>query len=115
MTYGKSASGTSDELYDLVSVLHHALREVRALERYGEDARLGGDAELARFFREIAREDHRRAERASRLLGRYLAEDAGRPTAPAEREAPDTYDDVTEASEESFPASDPPGWVSGRF
>lgn len=47
MTYGKNATGTRDELYDLVSVLYHAMQGAETYIFYTEDADFSSDPELA--------------------------------------------------------------------
>lgn len=67
-------TGTSDPIYDLVSVLYHALQGAEASMIYAGDAAYGDDTELAQFFEEIQDQDCKRAERAKQLLRRYLNE-----------------------------------------
>ncbi len=68
----QTPSGTSDEHYDLGSVLYHTLQEADTIERYIQDARERNDDELARFFEEVQQQDRERAERAKQLLGRRI-------------------------------------------
>ena len=72
MTQGQPVTGTSDELYDLVSVLYHALQGGETSQRYIDDARQAGDDELAIFVEQVQAEDRDRAERAKRLLATRL-------------------------------------------
>lgn len=94
-TLGKQRTGTSDEFFDLVSVLYHALKGAQTYARYSEDAELAGDRDLAQFFADVQQGNKQRAERAKQLLARRLA-------------APPIDDIVEVGSKESFPASDPP-------
>lgn len=66
-------TGTSDPVYDLVSVLYHALQGAETTVAYADDAAYTGDAELAQFFAEIQAQDRDRATRAKALLRTYLA------------------------------------------
>lgn len=64
-------TGTDDNLYNLVSVLYHALQGAETYDKYIKDA--GDDAELAQFMRSVKEEGMRRADRAKELLGRRLS------------------------------------------
>ncbi len=68
-------TGASDPVYDLVSVLYHALQGAETTVIYSDDAASEGDNELAEFFREVQEQDRARARRAKALLRRYLAEE----------------------------------------
>ncbi|MFN6566438.1 hypothetical protein A6770_29470 [Nostoc minutum NIES-26] len=70
---GDRTTGTSDELYDLVSVLYHALEGAATYEIYSQDAEENGDTELSEFFREIQQQECQWAERAKELLAHRLA------------------------------------------
>lgn len=72
MSNGEQTTGTRDEHYNLVSVLYHTLQEGDTIQQYIDDARQGGDEELAGFFGEVQEEDRRRAERAKDLLLKRL-------------------------------------------
>ncbi|MDP9378931.1 MAG: hypothetical protein M3Q29_02060 [Chloroflexota bacterium] len=72
-TAGNALTGTRDPVYDLVSVLYHALQGAETNAVYADDALFGGDAELVDFFAEVQSQDRARAERAKTLLRRYLA------------------------------------------
>ena len=63
-------TGTTDENYNLVSVLYHALEGASVYEIYTQDAEEAGDNELKEFFQQIQEEETRRAERAKELLTR---------------------------------------------
>lgn len=65
---------TPDELYDVVSVLYHSLKEAKTCARYAKDARGRSDEELADFFEEVRQDDLDRAERAEALLATRLAD-----------------------------------------
>ena len=65
--------GIPDEIYDIVSVLYHALQGAETYEQYIRDAEQRGDQELAQYFREVREEEIRRAHRGKELLAQRLA------------------------------------------
>ena len=65
---GERATGTPNTIYDLSSVLFHALQGGTSYDTYIEDAEREGDGELADFFRRVRDEDSMRADEAQRLL-----------------------------------------------
>ena len=69
-------TGASDPVYDLVSVLYHALQGAETTMLYSDDADFEGDDELVQFFQEVQAQDRARARRAKALLREYLAEES---------------------------------------
>jgi hypothetical protein len=65
---GERATGTPNTIYDLSSVLFHALEGGASYDQYIRDAEEAGDEELATFFIEVRDEDSMRAEEAQRVL-----------------------------------------------
>jgi len=65
---GERATGTPNTIYDLSSVLFHALEGGASYDQYIRDAEEAGDEELATFFIEVRDEDSMRAEEAQRLI-----------------------------------------------
>jgi hypothetical protein len=82
---GERATGTPNTIYDLSSVLFHALEGGASYDTYIEDAEREGDQELADFFRQVRDEDSNRADRAQQLLAERTttAERAGDMTSGA--------------------------------
>ncbi|NJL81992.1 MAG: hypothetical protein HC890_01570 [Chloroflexaceae bacterium] len=72
-TQQNSDTGISNENYNLVSVLYHALESAATYELYAEDARETDDEELAKFFEEVKSQNSKVAERAQRLLAKRLS------------------------------------------
>jgi rubrerythrin len=64
----QQATVVSNEYYDLVSVLYHALQGVETYDRYIKDAEQAGNQQLAQFFRRVQQEDNNRALQAKQLL-----------------------------------------------
>ena len=84
MAEGERATGTPNVIYELSSVLFHALEGGASYDTYIEDAEREGDQELVEFFRQVRDEDSNRADRAQELLspsGRLLP-DKRRPPVP---------------------------------
>lgn len=74
---GERATGTLNTIYDLSSVLFHALEGGASYDTYIEDAEREGDRELAGFFRQVRDEDSDRADRAQQLLAERTPSAAG--------------------------------------
>ncbi len=72
MSQAEQATQTPDPIYNLVSVLYHALEGGQVYDQYIRDAEREGDDELAQFFRDVQREDQQRSERAQGLLHRKI-------------------------------------------
>lgn len=68
MAEGERATGTPNTIYDLSSVLFHALEGGASYDTFIEDAEREGDQELAGFFRQVRDEDSDRADWAQELL-----------------------------------------------
>ncbi len=66
MAEGGEVTGVSDDVYNLISILYHALQGSENYARYAGDAERSGDQELVDFFREMQQED---AQIAQRILG----------------------------------------------
>ncbi len=66
MAEGGEVTGVSDDVYNLISILYHALQGSENYARYASDAERSGDQELVDFFREMQQED---AQIAQRILG----------------------------------------------
>ncbi|MCA1991725.1 MAG: hypothetical protein LDL41_06725 [Coleofasciculus sp. S288] len=73
---GERVTGSSDEHYDLISVLYHSLEGAATYEIYIQDAEERGDSELSEFLQEIQEQECQRAERAKEMLARRLAQPA---------------------------------------
>jgi hypothetical protein len=65
---GERATGTPNTVYNLSSVLFHALQGGASYDTYVEDAEQEGDEELTEFFRSVREEDRDRAAEARMLL-----------------------------------------------
>lgn len=65
-------TGTSNEQYNLVSVLYHSLEAAATYEQYIEDAKQAGDNDLANFFQEVKDTNSTLAGRAKELLGQRM-------------------------------------------
>lgn len=65
-------TGTSNEQYNLVSVLYHSLEAAATYEQYIQDANQAGDNDLANFFQEVKDTNSTLAERAKELLGQRM-------------------------------------------
>ncbi len=68
MTEGERATGTPNTIYDLSSVLFHALEGGASYDQYIRDAEEAGDEELVDFFTRVRDEDSMRADEAQQLL-----------------------------------------------
>ena len=68
----RQGGGTQDVTYNLISVAYHALQGGQTYGIYAVDADEAGDSDLAQFFRDIAEEDRRRADRAKQFLATRL-------------------------------------------
>ncbi|HLJ80710.1 MAG TPA: hypothetical protein VKT52_04420 [Ktedonobacterales bacterium] len=69
---GSQQTGTQNDVYDLVSVLYHALEGAQTNGQYCQDARQSGNRDLEQFFLQCQQEDRQRADRAKQLLGRIV-------------------------------------------
>ncbi len=68
----KANTGSSNEQYNLVSVLYHSLEGAATYEQYIQDAQQAGDNDLANFFQEVKDTNSRLAQRAKELLGQRM-------------------------------------------
>ena len=76
-TMAEHKTGTQDEIYDVVSVLYHALQGGETAMRYLQDAQETGDQQLVQFFQEV-QECHRHlAARAKEVLAQCLKHSNG--------------------------------------
>lgn len=73
----EAETGTADTDYNLVSVLYHSLQGAETYAEYADDAADSDDEELETFFREVQREEQKRADRAKQLLGQRLMRESG--------------------------------------
>ncbi len=69
---GKEVTGTRDVIYDLISIIYHALQGAETYAMYVGDAEQAGDTELAQFFREVQQDEQARSDRAKKLLADRL-------------------------------------------
>ena len=71
-TMAEHKTGVRDEIYNVVSVLYHALQGGETCMQYLQDAQETGDQKLVQFFQEV-QECHRHlATRAKEVLAQCL-------------------------------------------
>jgi hypothetical protein len=108
---GERATGSPNTIYDLSSVLFHALQGgasydtyIEDTEREGiEDAEREGDEELAEFFRRVREEDKDRAAEAQLLLADRTL------TAPRTEDIVSRVATTGGAEPDLSPGTEPPG------
>lgn len=69
---GSQQTGTQNDIFDLVSVLYHALEGAQTNSKYCQDAQQIGNNDLAQFFQQCQQQDMQRANQAKQLLGRIV-------------------------------------------
>lgn len=65
-------TGVKDEVYNVVSVLYHALQGGETSMQYLQDAQGTGDQKLVQFFHEVQECHQHLATRAKDILAQYL-------------------------------------------
>jgi hypothetical protein len=65
-------TGVKDEVYNVVSVLYHALQGGETCMQYLQDAQGTGDQKLMQFFQEVQECHQHLATRAKEVLAQYL-------------------------------------------
>jgi hypothetical protein len=61
-------TGTPNPVYDIVSVMYHALQGAETYDRYIADAEQRGDDELVEFFRDVQTRNREVAQKAKELV-----------------------------------------------
>lgn len=74
---GGNVTGTPDHIFNLVSVLYHALESSTTNQKYIQDAKQAGNNDLVQFFQQIQQEDRQRAQKAQQLLGTVITSGKG--------------------------------------
>lgn len=69
---GQSPTGMTNETYDLVSILYHALKSGSSSQQYIQDAQQAGDNDLVQFFQQCQQEDLQRVQQAQQLMSRKM-------------------------------------------
>lgn len=70
---GPMATGTANEIYDLVSVVYHSLKSGLTCQQYMQDAQQTGDNDLVQFFQQCQQGDRQRAQQAQQILQQKLS------------------------------------------
>jgi hypothetical protein len=65
-------TGTPNPVYDIVSVMYHALQGAETYDRYITDAEQRGDDELVAFFRDVQARNREVAQKAKELVRNRL-------------------------------------------
>ncbi len=109
---GERATGTPNTIYNLSSVLFHALEGGASYDTYILDAEREGDEELTEFFRRVREEDRDRAAEARMLLAERTpvashTEEGATSGASSRTEPPDDLSGM-EAVAEGAPPGDVP-------
>lgn len=66
------STGTTNVVYNLVSVIYHALQGAETYNEYVRDAEQSNDSEAADLFREVQQQNKRVADQAERLLAERI-------------------------------------------
>src|SRR3954466_4436737 len=103
MAEGERATGTPNTIYDLSSVLFHALEGGASYDQFIQDAEREGDQELVEFFQLVRDEDSNRADRAQELLAERTTTSVGMGSAGM----------PTEGVGSGIPSTEPPGVAPG--
>jgi hypothetical protein len=69
---GQTGTGVPDPVYDIVSMLYHALEGGTSLEQYIRDAQQAGDNDLVAFFQKSHQDYRQCAQQAQQLLAQRL-------------------------------------------
>jgi hypothetical protein len=125
MAEGERATGTPNTIYDLSSVLFHALEGGASYDTYIEDAEREGDEELTEFFRRVREEDRDRAAEARLLLAERTSSTRGQEViavstsegaavfSPGAEEELPTADAPSSTGEVASPRPEPSGELPG--
>lgn len=70
----QAQTGTSNQHFDLISVLYHSLEGGATYEQYIQDAQQAGDNELARYFQDVKDTYCQLAQRGKDLLKQRLSQ-----------------------------------------
>ena len=100
---GERATGTPNTIYNLSSVLFHALQGGASYGTYIEDAEREGDEELTEFFRRVREEDKDRAAEAQLLLAERTL------TAPGTEDTVSSVSATGGSEPDLSPGTEPPG------
>ena len=65
-------TGTPNEVYDLISIIYHALQGAQTTYKYTKDT--SGDQALTQFFEQVQQQDRQRADTALQLLRQQLTQ-----------------------------------------